>query len=110
MQRCSKSRIDLRCITIFVTIVIVLIFYILVSQYDDSLFNPDKVSNGLNEFISNNHLNLPQIKTHSEPNIPIIPLSIADRVNLSYVVVGYCCQFSFVYQYSLIIMDYINNI
>eukprot|EP00483_Globobulimina_turgida_P012305 UN12328 len=94
--RFTLSRIDLRCLTIIVIITTVFIFYILIYQYDDYIFDPMKISHDLQLFISSNDIETPSNKHLSANGLPkvTIPLFVTDRVDSPYVVVGYCCRHS----------------
>ena len=125
MDSLLNKRIDIRCITITVIIVILLLFYVLISRYDESLFNPAHLSfaNDFNIFISPNMPSIYKASVQSisdsmksaqigDANInPPIPLSITDRSDIPYVVVGYCCQLRYNFHIqSLINLHIISNI
>ena len=94
-------KMDVRLAAIIAIVIIVFVFYALIGQYDDSVFNPINVSDRLQIFMSSNKQN-----THHKPPSGIdnnqtqiitqalVPINIADRINSPYVVVGYCCQLS----------------
>lgn len=91
----TSLRLDVRALTGIITICIVILFYVLLSQYDADIFDAPSVIDAIEFFegqIGVPHFDGPDSESPNDPKSLSIPFDITKRVGSAYVVVGFCCH------------------